>query len=91
MLPDRERQLRRLDFSVRLDRGHEGRHVDHRGERGEPVLVDVLRSVEAEDRVREVRLHQLRDPGLPIAQVLLERQPALAVGRPKKDGSGGGR
>ena len=53
--------------------------VDDRHERREPVLIQVLRAEVAEHGIREVGLHQLRSPGLPLGEVRAELVPTAAL------------
>src|SRR5437762_371062 len=86
-LPDEVAAIAGDDLPFRGRRLHEGRDVDHRGERSEPVLVDVLGAVEAEQRIREMGLHQFRRPRLPLAELALELAPVLSADRPVEDDS----
>ena len=62
--------LRDRRIAFRKGSDHGGGCIHDRRERGQPILVDVLRAVVREQRIREMRLHQLRDPRLRLAEVV---------------------
>ena len=81
----RERQAR-LAPALRVhDREQERARVEHRGHRGHPRLVVVLRAVEGEDRKGDVALEQLRRPRLPVLQQVDQGVVALLAGVTPQD------
>jgi copper chaperone CopZ len=84
---DGEGELRCVHGPVGRVRHRERAGVDDRGERRQPVLVYVLGAKEADRRIGELGLHQLRRPRLPLLKVCVEVLPAAALARAQEQGA----
>ena len=92
MASDRERHLGCLRRTPTGSCGNgERARIEHCGQRGEPVLVQVLRAVVGESGVGEMGLHQLSRPVLPLTQTFVEALPAAALAQALQQRAGGGR
>ncbi|MGN6868945.1 MAG: carboxylating nicotinate-nucleotide diphosphorylase [Solirubrobacteraceae bacterium] len=91
MSADAEREVGGVGGIVGAVRDRVGASIDDRGKRREPVLVEVLGAKPAENRVAEMRLHQLGRPRLPFPQVRVELVPPATLARPLQEQRGAGR
>src|SRR5579883_752710 len=79
-----ERELS-LPFYFALAVSDEQRaRVQNGGKCSDPGLIVMLRSEETQERVGQMRFHQLRRPGLPIAKVICETVLDLRPAMPPK-------